>query len=263
MAPSPPNIANPPLQNPHLFPLIKNLANGLFPNYCDLCQRLLSDAANTSPGLCLQCRGELARNHFPCKICAAPETGGSNRICGRCQLELGDGHSFLDQTFAPYLYENGIAELIQRFKYNRKLYLAGTFSRLLLESIYAAGIEEELASATLMPVPLHTSRLRSRGYNQTLEIAKVLQKSQALRLTPGLLPNAIERTRATRTQTGLSFARRAANVKNAFVTATTFSGTHIVLLDDVMTTGSTIKEIAKVLKQSGAAKVSALVVARA
>ncbi|MGU9956300.1 MAG: double zinc ribbon domain-containing protein [Arenicellales bacterium WSBS_2016_MAG_OTU3] len=127
-----------------MFPLIKNLANSIFPKYCDLCQRLQTDTADTPPGLCLPCRGKLARNHSPCKICAAPETGGANPICGRCQRELSNGQSYLDQTFARYLYKNGIAELIQGFKYNRKLYLASTFSRLLESVKNAAGIEESL-----------------------------------------------------------------------------------------------------------------------
>jgi ComF family protein len=112
----------------------------------------------------------------------------------------------------------------------------------------------------VLPVPLHSARLRERGYNQALEIARVL----ARRLKLPLATDAVRRTRATATQTTLPRTQRARNVRNAFAVRTDeLNGKHVAIVDDVMTSGHTIDALAKVLRRAGAKEISVWIIARA
>lgn len=110
----------------------------------------------------------------------------------------------------------------------------------------------------LLPMPLHPGRLKERGFNQSLEIAKPISRW----LDIPLAADACQRTRDTPTQTGLKWKERRRNVRGAFACDLDLSGKKIAILDDVMTTGATLNEISRVLKACGASEVSAWVVAR-
>jgi ComF family protein len=111
----------------------------------------------------------------------------------------------------------------------------------------------------LLPVPLHAARLRHRGYNQAVEIGRVV----ADRLGIGLAPAGARRLRPTREQTALSAAERRRNIRGAFTVDAAVRGRHIALLDDVITTGTTLAELARAARRAGASRIEAWAVARA
>ncbi len=128
----------------------------------------------------------------------------------------------------------------------------------------ARGLARGLAALTLpradriIPVPLHPARLRERGFNQSLEIARWLSRYTGTPCTS----RGARRTRNTAPQTGLSVEDRTANSRGAFACELDLCGETVAVLDDVMTTGATVNELAKVLKAAGAARVEIIVVAR-
>ena len=145
-------------------------------------------------------------------------------------------------------YDGGLRELIHLFKYDRVRPAAGVLGRMLAEVI--EGFGSEFCSAIVVPVPLHSSKLRQRGFNQAEEIARAALKQlgrPALKLSNGIL----HRRRATQSQTGLSDHQRQQNVRGAFlVTAPDeIADKDVLLVDDVFTTGATLSECARVLRR--------------
>jgi ComF family protein len=162
----------------------------------------------------------------------------------------------MNRTYAALRYAAPVDRLIVALKYRRRLDTARALGELLLSKL----ITIEDRPDVILPVPLHTSRLRERGYNQAQEIARVI----AHRLQLPLVTNAVRRTRATATQTTLPRTQRARNVRNAFAMLTNeLDGKHVAIVDDVMTSGHTIDALAKVLRRAGVNEISVWVVARA
>jgi len=158
-------------------------------------------------------------------------------------------------------YEGGLRELIHLLKYGRVCPAAGVLGRMLAEVIQGFG--SEFISAVVVPVPLHGSKLRQRGFNQAEEIARAAWKNlhrSELKFAAGVL----SRRRATETQTGLSDHQRQQNVRGAFVVASPgeIAGGDVLLVDDVFTTGATVTECARVLRRAGADRVFVATVAR-
>lgn len=143
--------------------------------------------------------------------------------------------------------------LVQAMKYGHQLALAPTLAGLLAE---AAATRER--PDVLVPMPLHPLRLRERGFNQALELAKIIARQLGI----PLLPRGAERTRATPPQVGLPWNERTANLRGAFSSSLDYAGKHVAIVDDVMTTGASLNELAKALRRQGASEVSAWVVAR-
>lgn len=198
--------------------------------------------------LCNACDADLPRlERALCPRCALPSP--TAEVCGRC---LAEPPSF-DATIAALQYAFPVDVLVQSLKFRGELALAGLLGRLLAERIRGTG-----AVQYVLPVPLANGRLRERGYNQSLEIARFVAQGAHAALTPGLC----ERTSETAAQTGLSWPERAKNVRGAFHASRALDGASIAVLDDVMTTGATLEEIAAELKRSGAARVVNWVVAR-
>ncbi len=127
-----------------------------------------------------------------------------------------------------------------------------------LADLLAARIDPDALPDFIVPMPLHPARLRERGFNQALEIARGVSK----KLSVGLLPSICRRIKDTPSQTGLPWKEREKNIRNAFTCEGDLRGSHVAMLDDVMTTGATLNELAKALRKSGAARVSGWVVAR-
>jgi ComF family protein len=161
-----------------------------------------------------------------------------------------------DRAVAVARYEGVLAEAIGLFKYQGKTHLAGPLTELML-----SGLSRLPRPDCLVPVPLHPRRLREREYNQALLLCDALGR----RLGLEVIPDGLERVRETPPQIGLSIADRRRNVRRAFVAKhpEIIEGRQILLIDDVLTTGATVNECARVLKRAGAKAVYVLTLARA
>lgn len=201
--------------------------------------------------LCADCRARLPWNRTPCPACAwpLPRTAPA-AACPACRT----AHSPLTATIAPLLYAAPVDRWQPRFKFRHDL-AAGRLLGLLLADACARSERPH----ALVPVPLHRSRLRARGYDQALELAKVLSRTLRLPLHAGLLL----RQRATMPQSELAADARHANLRGAFVVrAGAALPAHVALVDDVMTTGATLHAAGHALRAAGVARVDAWVCAR-
>ncbi len=182
-----------------------------------------------------------------------------NHICARCLRHPPK----LDRARSIFIYQGPVAQLIKGFKYRGDLSCLRTITKLsrpLLQEIFSdMDIELKAASNRLciVPVPLHTKRLRMRTFNQSAIIAKRLFVNMAIKT------NLVERTVNNPPQSDLAMKQRMKNVKGIFKVESLHGYKDFLIVDDVMTTGSTLEEIAKVLKQKGASRVFALTIARA
>ena len=158
-----------------------------------------------------------------------------------------------DATIAAFRYEFPLDRIIQSLKYGHRLACATFLSEALLPLIHAD------STACIVPVPLSRQRLAERGFNQAYEIGRVLRARGGWTLDNTL----VQRQRHTRPQVDLPWKSRHKNIHGAFSCNSSLAERHILLLDDVMTTGATLNELAGVLKRHGAARVTNVVVARA
>ena len=222
------------------------IASWLWPGHCVLCRAVIG----AGDDLCAGCRTDLPWTTTACPSCAAP-SASSRSACGACQRK----RPAFDHAQAAFRYRAPVDRLIAGLKYHRRLDLARALGELLAEKL-----QRTARPKLVIPVPLHSSRLRERGYNQSLEVARVV----AARLRVPLNADVARRTRATATQTALPLKQRARNVRNSFsVVAEAVAGKHVAVVDDVMTSGHTLNALAKALRRAGASKVSVWVVARA
>lgn len=180
-----------------------------------------------------------------CPQCALPAHGGA--VCGHCLQRP----PYFDRTVAAFAYDFPVDKLVQALKFNEHLALARSLARTL-------GLRIVVRPDGIVPMPLHPARLRERGFNQSLELARHL----ARQLDIPLLSHAVQRVRDTPPQAGLRWKERKKNLRQAFSCDGAVAGKHIAIVDDVMTTGASLNELAKVLKAAGARDVSAWVVAR-
>lgn len=162
------------------------------------------------------------------------------------------------RCFAPCLYEFPLSQLVLDLKYEAALANARVLGTLLGDAIERERLHD--AVEVIVPMPLHVDRLFDRGFNQSHEIARFTARRLGLASAPGLL----RRHRPTRPQVGLSRDERIDNVRGAFAAdRVRLAGRRVALLDDVVTTGSTVAEAARALLAAGAAAVDAWAVARA
>jgi len=195
--------------------------------------------------LCAACDADLPRLGAPlCPRCALASPGGA--LCGRCLAEP----PRYDATIAALAYAFPADALIHALKFRGELALAPELAGMLSRNIDA---REKID--LMVPVPLSARRLRERGYNQSVEIARHLPKNL-------LDVDLCERTRDVRQQIELPYDERQSNVRGAFRCTRSLVGARIAVVDDVMTTGATLNEIARTLKAAGAVQVVNWVVAR-
>lgn len=215
-------------------------------------ERCLTCGAATEDSLCDECFRELPWNDHPCRRCAAPVPGLLTGACGQCARHP----PAYDAAYAAFVYAWPLDRLLQDFKFRGRLATGRVLALALAEYL-------ELKSAPrpdlLVPVPLHRRRLSQRGFNQAAELALVLGRRLALPGATGLL----RRTRRTPPQSGLGRAARRRNLRQAFECRRTVAGLHVALVDDVVTTGSTVEAATRILKKAGARRVSVYAVARA
>ncbi|MDR1848816.1 MAG: ComF family protein [Zoogloeaceae bacterium] len=221
--------------------------DALLPPICLLCGA--SCHAPLGDGvLCAGCLADLPK--LPrecCPICLDATTHGER--CGACLRQPPD----FARVHALYRYAFPLDHLVHALKYHAQLALADAWGR------YLAILTADIAVDCVLPLPLHADRIGERGYNQALEIARALAKTRNLPLDC----ESLEKTRPTPPQTGLSLKTRQKNLRGAFACSRDFSGQTLLLVDDVLTTGATCKEAARILKRHGAKEVHVAVVARA
>jgi ComF family protein len=226
--------------------LVDGALDAVLPSHCLLC----GARGQGGLSLCAACEAEIPRNGVCCARCALPLESPAP-LCGRCVRAPPPW----DAAWAPFRYEWPLAQLESRFKFAGDLASGRTLA--LLWS--TAPCPVDLPDA-IVPVPLHRSRLRRRGYNQVLELARGVASPLGVRLRR----EALLRTRATAAQTELSAVQRRRNVRGAFQAC--FDGEipeHVAVLDDVCTTGATLAECARALKCAGVKRVDAWALARA
>jgi ComF family protein len=234
--------------------LLSNLPAGFLDNCTKFVQSLIAPACLLCAGhsggelLCAACDNDLPRLAGElCDSCALPITAGTR--CGAC---LAHPPAY-DHVCAPFTYAFPVDALVRGLKYRGVLAIAPLFG-----SAIAAGVGPVQRPDVLIPMPLANERLRERGFNQSQEIARRLAKITGL----PLLPQACRRVRHTPPQAALPWRERAKNIRNAFVCDADVSGKHVAVVDDVMTTGATLNELARNLKHAGAARVTGLIAAR-
>ncbi len=237
------------MQHPEVHNWLRHVQGWILPPRCVLC-----GCAGRPPAqdLCSYCQQELARNVRACRGCALPAGLHGQIFCRRC---LRHTRTF-DTAFAPFRYEYPLDRLLQRFKYQGHLAVGRVLGSLLAEAVIAEHVELPLA---LVPVPLARSKQRERGFNQAYELAQPLARALKLPIRMDLC----ERTRATPDQATLRAHDRRRNVLGAFVATGAAMPRHVAVIDDVLTTGSTCEELARVLKRGGAERVAVWVIARA
>lgn len=180
-----------------------------------------------------------------CPSCALPTPDGSS--CGRCLQRPPD----FNRTVAAFAYAFPLDKLVQALKYGEQLALAEALAERLAQRV-------ERRPDRILPMPLHPARLRERGFNQSLELARGI----ARKLDIPLLADGAQRVRDTTPQSGLPWKERKRNMRNAFACDLDLHGLHVAVVDDVMTSGATLNELARTLRRAGAREVSAWVVAR-
>ncbi len=218
----------------------------LFPPSCVLC------GATGHPGLdlCPGCEADLARIDNPCPGCGMPLQASEHLLCGKC-LQTPPPYRL---TISPFYYEPPLIKLVTDFKFHHQLKLARIFA-----GILAGHLQDRARPEAIIPVPLHPRRLRERGYNQSQEIARLLGRQLAIPVDSRLC----QRTRYTTPQTGLDAKQRHRNIRNAFGVTGQCKYEHVAILDDVITTGNTVTELARLLRKQGVDNIEIWSVARA
>ena len=238
---------------PSLRKSCETLLSLFYPPHCAKC------GADTAAGvhLCAACGAEARRIEPPfCQHCSEPFAGAMDAsfVCSRC----GGQPNHFDCAIARYQSKGVVRDFIHRFKYERQFYLRHPLADWLAETLEDERIRAHPFDG-FVPVPLHPARLRERDFNQ----AAVLSELIARRAGKPVL-HAIRRLRYTTTQTRLERHQRMENLRNAFCVRHTalVQSRHLILVDDVFTTGSTVDECARVLREAGAASVRVVTVAR-
>lgn len=222
----------------------------LWPSICVLCDQ----RGQSGLDLCAMCERDLPRNPHACARCAMPLPSGdaSASVCGQCLRRAPHFHA----CAAPYRYDYPLDRLIQALKYRGQMSYGCVLGRLLANHLLARPRTDR--PQLVIPTPLAARRYRTRGFNQSREIALPLASVLDIELRGDLLI----RRRDTGEQAGLKQTERRRNVRDAFAVVKPLPADHIAILDDVITTGSTANEMAKVLRRAGAQRVELWAVAR-
>lgn len=219
---------------------------------CPLCGGITAGRT----GLCRQCEADLPRPLRPCKRCSVelPDSGPWRDYCDRCLLEPPG----FDRCLGAFRYEFPVRELIASFKFQADFATGRTLAQVLAQKL-AEEWTRQPETPVLIPVPLHVSRLRERGFNQSALIAGFIARHCGLALD---LHNC-RRVRATSTQRGLRATERDSNLRQAFaLVEPNRIPAHVVIVDDVVTTMATVDALARLYRQSGARRIDVVCLAR-
>ena len=229
------------------------LKNNLFSLISKQCLLCLSPTDNKHL-LCTSCEQDLTKNSYHCVICAIPFAASQSDeielVCGKCQKHPPN----YTTSIIPHLYASPLKQLITHLKFHGNL----TYAPLLAQNFINSIKQRKNLPECIIPVPLHTQRLRERGFNQALELARIIAKQLNIPLNYSLC----QREKATPFQSGLSAKQRKQNLKNAFSITKQHPYKHVAIFDDVVTTGTTVNELARKLKQSGVETIEVWAIAR-
>ncbi len=223
-------------------------------SFCVLCGEPCSGIVGHSNQnlICKPCLSDLPVITSPCSVCSMTLSAkNSAGVCGSCLHTK----PFYQKSIIPLEYIFPATELIKQLKYNDKLLFSEIFSQILLDKIRQ---ESWPLPEVIIPVPLHPFRLMKRGFNQSALIAKNISKE----LNIPIDLKSCQRIRNTLQQTGFNKSQRKKNIRNAFSICNKFSAKHVAILDDVVTTGSTVNEMAWVLQKAGAETIEVWACAR-
>lgn len=225
----------------NIWTIFDQLAGGR----CPLCHR-------PGTGLCPPCHAALPHNELGCHCCALPLPPGTpvGTLCAGCQRRS----PAFDRVLAPLRYAAPIDDLIAAFKYHGRLANGRLLAELLGDAIHRAGGP---LPGLLLPVPMHSSALRARGFNQAAELARLV----AARLDVPWSAAHLRRVRHGSHQRGLGRADRLRNLRGAFAAGGRLPR-HVALIDDVLTTGATAHEISRTLRSGGVDHIEVWAVAR-
>ena len=239
---------------PHKSELIQAAVSLLYPATCTIC----GTNVRTGEYLCDGCETKIVRIVAPfCQTCSEPFEGSISSVfsCANCSHRV----IYFDAAVAAYRGRGIVREVIHEFKYGRQIHLRHLVARWLRAALDDERVRE-IPFDLIIPVPLHAARQRERGFNQASLLADLLSAQTSIPCRPLL-----ERIRYTTTQTALDRSERMENLHNAFRLRKNANvrGLRVLLIDDVLTTGSTLSECARVLKRAGAISVYAATAARA
>ena len=235
---------------------LSGLADLVWPPRCAACGTRVGafEPADPASGFCPVCATSLMPITSPmCPRCAFPFEGeGGDHLCGECLL---DPPAF-ETARALFQYGEAAAKAVTRLKYGVMPHLAEVMGRMLLPAVSRLG-----AVDLVVPVPLHRSRLVSRGFNQSALLAQPISRW----IAAPLAGNAVVRTRATASQAGLNREDRRKNLRGAFSVPIPgcVAEKRVLVVDDVVTTGTTVRELSRCLMQAGAKSVVVVAFARA
>jgi len=225
------------------------LARLAWPGTCLLCGR----SGTGSIDLCCECAADLPRNEPACTVCAAPLAAGTAAllVCGQC---LRDPPSFRS-SLVPFRYAYPLDHLVRGLKFRNHLACGRVLGQMFVRRLAACA--EPLPEA-IIPVPLAPGRYRQRGYNQASELAHAIQRGTGV----AVRADVVIRQRETAEQAGLDRKARRRNVKGAFAALAPLCAQRVAILDDVVTTGSTVRELADVLQGTGVEQIVVWAIAR-
>lgn len=221
----------------------------VMPRRCAFCG---APRRHRESAICAGCEADLPWLSVQCTGCARPLAAkpGDGVLCADCQ----DRPTPFVIAAAPLAFEFPVDAAIRLFKFHRKLHYAPAFGEVLCKA--AAGLPADIDA--LLPVPLHWLRHGIRGFNQAAEICRPLQKASGLPVVRN-----VSRVRKTPYQSGLDARARRRNLAGAFAVRGKITARHVLLIDDVITTGETCSQLARELLSEGVSKVSVLALARA
>lgn len=236
----------------------------LFPPACLLCGESLGDSQqavhSTGQRLCAGCYADLPFNHHACSRCAMPlpvdydTMNQQHRVCADCLQQPPP----FEHSLSAFVYAQPLEWMLRQFKFNAQLMYLPLFAELWLDYLRRQSAQDPLPEA-LLPMPLHPARLRQRGFNQSLLLASYLSKA----LQVPLNTQDCRRIRDTPHQTGMSAQQRRRNIRGAFQFVNKADYRHLAIVDDVVTTGSSVSELTRQLKRAGVARVDVWSLARA
>jgi ComF family protein len=216
-----------------------------FPYTCVLCHGKSERALD----LCLDCEQDLPLVKNVCRYCGI-HLDGDIKVCGRC---LKNPPPF-DYTFALCYYQHPITQLVTNLKFHHQLINAKILGELMAERL----VKSRDLPECIIPVPLHSKRLKERGFNQSLEIARPIARSLKIPIDI----KSCKRIRHTEAQTIIPAKLRKKNIKNAFKVDESFNAKHVAIVDDVVTTGNTISELSRMLRKVGVERIEVWCCAR-
>lgn len=233
-----------------LFHFIKKIINSYFPQHCLLCLT----SVQTDHPLCTACEKTLPWLTYYCKHCGYYFNHEiTPSVCGHCCKKS----PLIDNFYGLWHYEYPTNYWIQDLKYHNRLITGKLCANYLLKKI-PQWYQDDTLPEYLIPMPLHPKRLRERGYNQAIEIARPITKKLKI---PLALHECI-RSQYTQPQTTVPAKLRMSNVNRAFSIRPNFQSQHVAIIDDVYTTGSTVHDLCRSLRQAGIVRIDVWCCAR-